>query len=103
VVAPNRAALHSGDTKSDLKKWAALSDKMHRREIREGIEVKLLASPEGAVTFILCRSNMADQELDLRFARDHLGHESLTTTSGYLPSKDGERHRQTEQKHRMEL
>ncbi len=46
---------------------------------------------------------MADQELDLRFVRDNLGHESLTTTSGYPPSEDGERHRQTEQKHRMEL
>lgn len=46
-----------GTPKSELKKWAAaLSDKTHWREIREGIEVKLLAAPEGAETFVLCRS-----------------------------------------------
>ena len=47
-------------------------------------------------------SAMADQALDLRFVRDNLGHESLTTTSGYLHAEDDERHRQTEQKHRID-
>jgi len=42
-------------------------------------------------------SSMADGSLDLRFLRDNLGHESLTTTSIYLHSEDDERHRQTQQ------
>ncbi|MHB8258373.1 MAG: IS1634 family transposase [Acidiferrobacterales bacterium] len=47
-----------GTPKSELKKWeAALTDKTCWREIREGIEVKLLAAPEGdKEIFILCRS-----------------------------------------------
>jgi len=47
-----------GAPKSELRKWApALAENRHWREIREGIEVKLCAAPEGAQeTFILCRS-----------------------------------------------
>jgi hypothetical protein len=47
-----------GTPKSELRKWApALAQKTHWREIREDIEVKLCAAPEGAPeTFILCRS-----------------------------------------------
>jgi len=47
-----------GTPKSELRKWApALAEKTHWREIREGIEVKLCAAPDGAAeTFILCRS-----------------------------------------------
>jgi transposase len=47
-----------GTPKSELRKWApALAERKHWREIREGIEVKLCAAPDGAKeTFILCRS-----------------------------------------------
>lgn len=47
-----------GTPKSELRKWApALADKTHWRQIRDGIEVKLCAAPEGErETFILCRS-----------------------------------------------
>ena len=47
-----------GTPKSELRKWApALAEKSHWRQIREGIEVKLCAAPDGAQeTFILCRS-----------------------------------------------
>lgn len=47
-----------GTPKSELKKWApALAEKTRWREIRQGIEVKLCAAPDGAQeTFILCRS-----------------------------------------------
>jgi transposase len=47
-----------GTPKAELRKWApALADKTHWRQIREGIEVKLCAAPDGAAeTFILCRS-----------------------------------------------
>lgn len=47
-----------GTPKSELRKWApALAEKTHWREIRDGIEVKLCAAPDGAQeTFILCRS-----------------------------------------------
>lgn len=46
-------------------------------------------------------SHMANKAVDLRHVRDNLGHESLTTTSGYLHSSDDERHRDTEDKHRI--
>ncbi|MHB8390193.1 MAG: IS1634 family transposase [Acidobacteriaceae bacterium] len=47
-----------GTPKSELKQWeAALAEKTSWREIREGIEVKLLRAPEGdQEVFILCRS-----------------------------------------------
>lgn len=46
-------------------------------------------------------SHMADQSMDLRHVRDNLGHESLSTTSGYLHTADDSRHRETEEKHRI--
>ena len=45
--------------------------------------------------------HMADQSMDLRHVRDNLGHESLSTTSGYLHTADDARHRETEEKHRI--
>ncbi|MBL8450172.1 MAG: tyrosine-type recombinase/integrase [Dechloromonas sp.] len=47
-------------------------------------------------------SRMADAQMDLRHVRDNLGHESLTTTSVYLHSSDDARHRETEEKHRLD-
>jgi integrase/recombinase XerD len=47
-------------------------------------------------------SHMADQQVDLRLVRDNLGHASLTTTSQYLHVDDDRRHRETEEKHRIE-
>lgn len=47
-------------------------------------------------------SDMASSAMDLRHVRDNLGHESLTTTSNYLHSEDDQRHKETEQKHRIE-
>jgi integrase/recombinase XerD len=47
-------------------------------------------------------SRMADGALDLRHVRDNLGHESLKTTSRYLHSDDDRRHKETEQKHRID-
>lgn len=46
-------------------------------------------------------SHMANRDVDLRHVRDNLGHESISTTSNYLHSSDDERHRETEQKHRI--
>lgn len=40
-------------------------------------------------------SHMTDAGVDLRFVRDNLGHESLTTTSGYLHAEDDPRHHAT--------
>ena len=47
-----------GTPKAELRRWApALAQKTRWREIREGIEVKLCAAPDGGEeTFILCRS-----------------------------------------------
>lgn len=47
-------------------------------------------------------SHMANQEMDIRVIRDNLGHESLNTTSLYLHADEDDRHRETEQYHRMD-
>jgi site-specific recombinase XerD len=47
-------------------------------------------------------SHMADKQVDLRLVRDNLGHASLTTTSLYLHIDDDRRHRETEDKHRID-
>jgi site-specific recombinase XerD len=46
-------------------------------------------------------SHMANQNIDLRHVRDNLGHESISTTSGYLHSSDDTRHRETEERHKI--
>ncbi|KIF83465.1 integrase [Noviherbaspirillum autotrophicum] len=46
-------------------------------------------------------SHMANQDIDLRHVRDNLGHESISTTSHYLHASDDERHRETEQRHKL--
>jgi transposase len=46
-----------GTSKSDLKKFAAqIADARDWRTVREGLEVKLCPGPDGAETFVLCRS-----------------------------------------------
>jgi site-specific recombinase XerD len=47
-------------------------------------------------------SHMADGNVDLRLIRDNLGHASLTTTSLYQHADDDQRHRETEEKHRID-
>ena len=46
-------------------------------------------------------SHMANSNVDLRHVRDNLGHESISTTSGYLHSSDDMRHRETEERHKI--
>jgi transposase len=62
-----------GTPKSELRQWApALAEKAHWRQIREGIEVKLCAAPDGvAETFILCRSKE-------RREKEHAMHERFS-------------------------
>jgi transposase len=46
-----------GTAKADLKKFAgAIADANDWRTVREGLEVKLCPGPDGAETFVLCRS-----------------------------------------------
>lgn len=63
-----------GTPKAELKKWeAALTDKTHWREIRDGIEVKLCRTSEGdEEVFILCRSKdraQKEQAIHEKFSR----------------------------------
>ncbi len=46
-------------------------------------------------------SNMAAAEMNLQHVRDNLGHESISTTSRYLHSEDDQRHKDTEERHRL--
>ncbi len=46
-------------------------------------------------------SHMANNEIDLRYFRDNLGHESISTTSHYLHSTDDIRHQETEHRHKI--
>ncbi|KVU25000.1 integrase [Burkholderia ubonensis] len=46
-------------------------------------------------------SHMTDQQVDLRFVRDNLGHASLATTSVYLHAEDDARHKATQTRHRL--
>jgi site-specific recombinase XerD len=46
-------------------------------------------------------SNMTSEDMDLRHVRDNLGHGSISTTSNYLHSEDNLRHKETEDKHRL--
>ena len=46
-----------GALRGDLRKFAKeLADKRDWKDVRAGLEVKLVASPDGAETFVLCRS-----------------------------------------------
>jgi integrase len=47
-------------------------------------------------------SHMADGRVDLRTMRDNLRHASLTSTNPYLQTPDEQRHRETEEKHRID-
>lgn len=46
-------------------------------------------------------SHMANNQVDLRYVRDNLGHESISTTNTYLHSSDDARHRETEEHHKI--
>jgi transposase len=46
-----------GTPKSEMKRWSRqIADAQDWKEIRDGIEVKLCAGPDGQETFLLCRS-----------------------------------------------
>ena len=46
-----------GTARSELKRWSRqIADKTDWRQIREDVEVKLCRGPDGAETFLLCRS-----------------------------------------------
>lgn len=46
-------------------------------------------------------SHMANNQVDLRYVRDNLAHESISTTNTYLHSSDDVRHRETEEHHKI--
>jgi site-specific recombinase XerD len=46
-------------------------------------------------------SHMADEQVDLRHVRDTLGHDSISTTSGYLHTEDDARHQAIQENHRI--
>lgn len=46
-------------------------------------------------------THMANNDVDLRYVRDNLGHESISTTNNYLHSSDDKRHKETELRHKI--
>ena len=46
-------------------------------------------------------THMANNQVDLRYVRDNLGHDSISTTNTYLHSSDYARHRETEENHKI--
>ena len=46
-----------GTPKSELRKWSReIAEARDWRTVREDVEAKLCASPDGSETFVLCRS-----------------------------------------------
>ncbi len=62
-----------GTAKSELRKWArAIADARNWQSVREGVEAKLCAGPDGQETFVLCRSverREKEQAMHTRFAK----------------------------------
>jgi transposase len=62
-----------GTAKSELRKWAsAIADAKDWQRVREGVEAKLCAGPDGKETFVLCRSlerREKEQAIHGRFAQ----------------------------------
>jgi transposase len=59
-----------GTSKSELKKFAAqLTDRRDWREVRDGVEAKVCASPDGSETFLLVRSAERQQKEQAMHAR----------------------------------
>src|SRR5713226_241344 len=62
-----------GTAKSELRKWAsAIADAKDWRRVRERVEAKLCAGPDGKETFVLCRSlerREKEQAIHGRFAQ----------------------------------
>lgn len=62
-----------GTAKSELRKWArAIADAHDWQSVREGVEAKLCAGPDGKETFVLCRSverREKEQAMHARFAQ----------------------------------
>lgn len=62
-----------GAPPSELKKWKdAIADTKDWRVVREGLEVKLCAGPDGVETFVLCRSaerQKKEQAMHERFSK----------------------------------
>jgi site-specific recombinase XerD len=81
----SQAAAHARRRGSEFERAAALLDEASAHWVRH-----------------TAGSNMAGSDMDLRHVRDNLGHESISTTSKYLHSEDDQRHKETEQKHKMD-
>src|ERR1700757_3086145 len=59
-----------GTSKSELKKFAAqLADRQDWRQVRDGVEAKICAGPDGSETFLLVRSAERQQKEQAMHAR----------------------------------
>ena len=64
-------------------------------------QAALLASASAHWLRHTAGSHMTDQQVDLRYVRDNFGHQSISTTSGYLHSEEDARHEATQARHRI--
>lgn len=93
----SRAAIHL--IVKEVFKLAA--ERLRARGPEFGAQADLLASASAHWLRHTAGSHMTDQQVDLRFVRDNLGHASLATTSIYLHAEDDARHQATQASHRI--
>ncbi len=93
-----RAAVHSM-VKEVFKAAAA---RLRARGIQFEAQARRLEQASAHWLRHTAGSSMANNEVDLRYVRDNLGHESISTTNTYLHSSDDARHRATEGKHKID-
>jgi site-specific recombinase XerD len=93
-----RAALHA----IVKEVFAQAAARLRERDETSAARADLLAKASAHWLRHSAGSHMADQRVDLRLVRDNLGHASLTTTSLYLHLDDDRRHRETDEKHRID-
>jgi len=76
-------------------------DRLRARGPEWEAQAEVLASASAHWLRHTAGSHVTDQQVDLRFVHDNLGHTSIATTSVYLHSEDDARHAAMAQHHHI--